>query len=109
MPIDTPASPFSTRASVLRLMKARSAMSAMDSRRRRRAAEMSWPSFFSARRTPIGRAGWDREDFMAQNKGIISDNAQYIEQTVPCKGNNVILLLTMSDMICNAQYMKRYR
>jgi hypothetical protein len=46
---------------------------------------------------------------MAQNKGIISDNAQYMEQTVPCKGNNVIPLLTMSDIICNAQYMKRYR
>ena len=66
MPIDTPGSPFSTRARVVRLMKARSAMSATGIRRRRRAAETSMPSFCRARRTPRGRACWDREAFMNQ-------------------------------------------
>ena len=69
MPIDTPGSPFSTLARVVRLMKARSAISAMGIRRRRRAAERSMPSFCRARRTPRGSACWDREDFMNEKAG----------------------------------------
>src|SRR3954447_15176229 len=56
MPIDTPESPRSTRASVLRVMKARSAMIAIVIRRRRRAAPMSSPSLLSARWTGPGSA-----------------------------------------------------
>ena len=56
MPIDTPGSPFSTRTSVERLMKARSAMSADEIRLRLRAAERSMPSFRRARRTLNGKA-----------------------------------------------------
>ena len=64
MPMDTRGSPFSTRASVVRLMKARSAIIATGIRRRLRAADTSIPSLRNARRTPKGRACWDREAFI---------------------------------------------
>src|SRR3990172_4494550 len=64
MPMETPASPRSTRASVVRLIIDRSATMAMVSRRRRRAAERSWPSLRRARVSAAGRAGRAREDFI---------------------------------------------
>src|SRR6185436_10564284 len=64
IPSDTPASPRSARARVSLLMKARSATSAMVSRRRRRATERSCPSFFRARTTGPGREAMAREDFI---------------------------------------------
>ena len=54
-PAEAPGSPFSTRPSVMRLMSARSAKSAVGIRRRRCASRRSAPSFRSARTTGSGR------------------------------------------------------
>ena len=69
-------------------MNARSARSAIDSRRRRRAAERSRPSFLSARWAPSGSACCAREDFMRKKTSKKRLYAQYMCQYLHWKNQN---------------------
>ena len=69
-------------------MNARSARSAIDSRRRRRAAERSRPSFLSARWAPSGSACCAREDFMRKKSSKKRLYAQYMCQYLHWKNQN---------------------
>jgi hypothetical protein len=70
------------RVTVLRLMKARSAMTAIVTFRRRRAMDMSPPSFLRSFVTTNGSADWAREFFMMHHKAcVILDSALFIVQT----------------------------
>src|SRR5579864_2841428 len=57
MPSETPGSPFSTLPKVVRVIKARCAISMVEMRRRKRAARMSAPNLVSALLTGSGNGG----------------------------------------------------